>query len=260
VSRLRLRIDGEPGEIGFPDFVEILRHAFHALRDLDSSVSRGKPTLKWFVDELRTGSLVTDVRASGNVAEEVTNAFVRGVQHLESEATVPPFFTMEPLEDIQWIARHIGNDGARGFRAIQLDSGESAHVTPVTDAHITEALAARFESVGSVMGTIEMISIHGRARANVYDLRNNRAIRCNIPEAERDRLVAEVTANLGKRVIAAGRIYRNASGEPIRVTLRSITVLPEAENLPGVADVVGSAPGYTGDLTTEEYMRRLRDA
>ena len=261
MSRLRLRLDGEPGAISFETFVYTLRDSLTALRDLDSAISKNpKGSLSWFVQNLQTDSLVTDVLARGTVADTVTGAFVDGVRDLESEASTPPYFSEECLRAVRRIAARIGNDGATGFRAIELDRKIEGRVTELTDAHIKSALATPYQSVGSVTGTIEMISVHGAPRMNVYDSLNNRAVRCNIPLDQKDELLAQVTALLGRRVIAAGRVSRNLAGDAVKVQLRSLTPLPDDDELPTVAEVAGSEPDFTGDLSTQEYLDRLRNA
>jgi hypothetical protein len=262
MSRLRLRLDGDPGTISFDVFVGTLRDSLTALRDLDSAISKQpEGTLRWAVDALHTDSLVTDVRAIGDGADRVTGAYVDGVRTLEDEATIPPYFSEDGLKAIRRIARRIGQDGATGYRAIELDREAEARVTEVTEAHIKAALVPRFESVGSVTGTLEMISVHKTPRTNVYDALTHRAVRCTIPKDERQaELLEEVKAQLGRRVIASGRVFRNMAGDAIRVRLRSITPLPDNADLPGVDEIVGLDPEFTGDMTTEEYMRHLRDA
>ncbi len=262
MSRLRLRLDGEPGTISFDTFVGTLRDSLKVLRDLDSTISqKPKGSLSWKVEAIHTDSLVTDLQAIGPVADQVVDAYVDGVRRLESEFSVPPHFSEDGMKALKQLARRLGGDGAIGFRVIELDVHKEGRVTETTEANIKKALATRYESVGSVTGTLEMISVHGQPRMNVYDALTGRAVRCNIPKDEKQAsLLDEVKAQLGRRVIASGRVSRNIAGDPIRVTLRGVTPLPDDSELPTAGDFVGSDPDFTGNLTTEEYLRRTRDA
>jgi len=64
---------------------------------------------------------------------------------------------------------------------------------------------------------------------------------------------------LGRRVGAFGMVYSNEKGEPLRVDAERIRVLRAKEDLPSIASLGGSDPHFTGDMTTEEYIRSLRE-
>ena len=51
----------------------------------------------------------------------------------------------------------------------------------------------------------------------------------------------------------------NVRGEPLSVNVDKLRVLKEENELPSIDDMLGMAPDITGDLTTEDYIRRLRD-
>jgi hypothetical protein len=262
MSKLRLLVDGEPGTISLRTYLGMLGNTIETLRVLDRAISRTRRgTLDWFIDDVQAGSLVTDLHSDGEYASAVQEAFIGGVAILEREASVPAYFSESEIKRIGWIAHELGRDGATGFRVIDLDEGRVAHITEITEAHVKEATAAKFESIGSVVGTLEMVSIHGGTKANVYQTRTHKAVRCNVPQALVSDLLPQVTALLGQAVIASGRIYRNAQGEPIRLTLRNVTpVGTEPTDLPTVDEIAGSDPNITGDVSVDEFIRRLRDA
>jgi hypothetical protein len=108
-----------------------------------------------------------------------------------------------------------------------------------------------------VEGRLELVSIHvGARRFNVYHAITQKAIRCNLPTEIED----DVVRNLGRRVIVSGTVSYNERGEPISVDVHHFRPLKEENDLPSVADMLGMAPDITGNLTTEEYIRQLRDA
>lgn len=76
---------------------------------------------------------------------------------------------------------------------------------------------------------------------------------CSFP----DDLVEEVRAALGERVVAAGRVDRNALGQPVDVRLQSLYVLRD-DGAPSVDDLVGIAPGLTGGVDSVEYVAAQR--
>lgn len=72
--------------------------------------------------------------------------------------------------------------------------------------------------------------------------------------------MGEVTAVLGRRVKVAGIMHRNAKGQPLRVDQPRLTVMPSRGELPTTDEFIGVARDFTGELSTEEHLRRLRDA
>jgi hypothetical protein len=58
----------------------------------------------------------------------------------------------------------------------------------------------------------------------------------------------------------SGVVHSNAKGEPLRVDVERIDLLSREEELPSTADLAGSDPSFTGDMSTEEYIRSSRGA
>ena len=110
-------------------------------------------------------------------------------------------------------------------------------------------------SIGAVEGRLELVSIHRPYRRfNVYHSITDKAVKCTLP-AELERMIID---SLGKRVAVTGNIAYNTLGEPLNVEVSKIRVLLEREALPSIDDVLGIAPDFTGDLSTEDYLRSLR--
>ncbi len=72
-------------------------------------------------------------------------------------------------------------------------------------------------------------------------------------------LKEQAIAALGSRVIVSGRIRRNLKGIPVRVNTKRLRALPVENEVPSLDELMGSIPDLTGDLSTEEFVRMLRD-
>lgn len=111
-------------------------------------------------------------------------------------------------------------------------------------------------SVGSVEGTLELVSLHeGDRKFNVYRDVTGKVVQCDLPS----HLEKEVIAALGKRVIVSGAVHRNLVGAPVRVEAEKIRILPAGKESPPLDEFMGSIPDLTGDLSTEEFVRMIRD-
>ena len=91
----------------------------------------------------------------------------------------------------------------------------------------------------------------------IYHSRTKKAIRCDIPQ-DSD-LMEQANEALGSRVLVAGLVHTNARGEPLRVSAETLRILSETPALPSISSLGGKYPDLTGDLTTEEYVRSLRE-
>jgi hypothetical protein len=264
VSRVRLRIEGEEGQVTLRAFVDILNRARYILSDLDSAISENpRGALEWFVADLAVGSAVAVVEARPKVPEAderlatmVGASFVNGLDTVENGEEIPPYFSDIDLGRVRAIAQRLGKPGAKVLEATHLNEGEkSTTVTEQAGVNVRKLLEPKSTAIGSIAGRLEVISVHGPPRFNVYDVVTKRAVRCRF---ERARL-EEVAAALGRGVVVTGIVARNANGEPLSVERPELRILPQDSELPTTRDLIGLAPDLTGDLSAEEYVRRLRN-
>ena len=113
------------------------------------------------------------------------------------------------------------------------------------------------KSIGAIEGRLELALVSGKGRwFNVCHAITGNAVKCELLEG----FVDEFASNLGRRVIVSGLVSYNATGEPISIAIDRIRAFEEENTLPSIHDMIGLAPDITGELTTEEYIRELRDA
>lgn len=95
------------------------------------------------------------------------------------------------------------------------------------------------ETIGSVEGTLEAISIHGQPYFNVFDAVTGHAVRCNFPQ----NIFEAAKAALGKRVLVRGVILSRPDGKRTSVRVRELEVFPDASELPTVEMMRGVLNG-----------------
>jgi len=69
-----------------------------------------------------------------------------------------------------------------------------------------------------------------------------------------------IKAGLHRRVVVSGRMLRNGAGDPVRLTLRSLEVLQGIDKAPPLTDLIGIDPGFTGGVSTVDYLREIHGA
>jgi hypothetical protein len=260
MATLRVRIKGEPETIAFHGLLAAGRHILNILADLDTAFSHERRgSLDWVTSDLEWGSIVfaitsRSMRDDMNVGPEVVRTFVVGLSQLEREGTTPPYLSETGLHEASRLVKLIGRQGIAGFVISGLS--ESVEISARAAANVDQLLRARYRTIGSVEGRLEMVSIHRRPRFTVYHSRTNKAVRCDFASED----LSTVTAALGRRVVVSGVVHSNAKGEPLRVDVERVAILGREEDLPSTASLAGSDPSFTHGMSTEEYIRSIRGA
>jgi len=259
-STVELRVRGTPGGISLKSFLDMMTACLSALRDLDGAIShQAGGTLEWYVKGLHSSDLTATIDPhpkkglAGDYGPAIVRSFVGGLGQIQREAVIPPYFSPGTLRSVGRIAKGFGGNGATSFRVTLLGTGSVATIDREARPHIETLLAPRYHALGSVVGRLDMISVHRGNHFNLYGLRTNKGVLCKF---DPDHLQAAKDA-LGSTVVATGRVHRNVNGDAIRLEVDEIRPWPLAGRLPAVDEIYGSDPGFTGDLTTEEFLAEV---
>jgi hypothetical protein len=108
-----------------------------------------------------------------------------------------------------------------------------------------------------IAGRLEQLNVHSRNNQfHIYPSIGPKRILCKASMKHRD----DILANAGKRVLVEGLAhYRKDFPFPHEITVTDIFPLPQDKDLPLLSDLHGIAPGATGDLSPEDFVRELRD-
>jgi len=260
MTRLRLQIQGDIGTIPLPAFLSTVENWLDVLRDLDAAISRrAGGSLDWVITDLGTGSLCLEAEACNRIedvdcASQVALAAVTGLDQLEREGTTPPYVSERGLEKVRSFVGAIGRHGVVGIR-VSYETRE-AQLSARASANVDRLIPTRYTSAGSVEGRLEMISVHRKPRFVVYHDPTNKAVSCGFSEE----WLETVKNALGKRVNVAGVVHWNYKGEPTRIEGEDLRIIDSETTLPSIVELAGSMPGLTGELSTDEYIRRIRGA
>jgi hypothetical protein len=221
-------------------FVEAASRLCALLAEVDSSIS-GRHSLEWGVAGLRTSSAVLEATPRvlrddyPDNGPEVISAVVTGMRQIDRQATRPQFFSDEALEDAKQLAAILNGDIDRvELRAVvQGMPSITASVTQRVAANVNELIGPRYTALGSIEGTMELVSIHGTVYFNIYDLLARRKVRCI---CDRD-VLNELIGSLGKRLLVYGEIRFNAAGLPVSIRVEKVRILRERAELPQPSDL-----------------------
>jgi hypothetical protein len=207
-----LRVEAEYISPG--DFSAAVAEWVGLLYDLERELAPTRErALAWRITELGQGSWVVGAEAeatedSADIGPYVARSLTRGLALIE-RGKRPPEYTDEMVERVGRLSSLVGN----GTRAIHCDAPtvqRTFTITRMTGAKVEAVIGEGYTSIGSIEGTIEALSIHGRPTFTVYDAVTGRAVRCELSDSMR----RTVMSALGSKVSVHGEIRRDATGRP----------------------------------------------
>lgn len=254
---LLLGVDGELGAMDFPSVMQALQRGYELLsRTAARVIGERALSVRWHLTGMREGSALTVLEASPS--EEVTLAELREIAETYALDLEDPAGRL-PDEDVAVLRELLdGLEQTHSGSLFTQPSFESRRIT-VEPAVVLPQLVptsdrTQFTVIGSVVGTLESITVHAKKEASLYNDFDKRRVVVSFAEADYPR----VHAALRKRVEVYGILHEDNAGRPVRIRLQDLEVLPQDEDLPTLRSLVGSMPDLTGDLTPEQYLDRNR--
>jgi len=261
-NRITLIIEGLPendGRVGVSTFVAQLQSLIATLTKLDREANNGKAASQYRIAELsysspiRVGIEVEPLPRQPFVGPIVIEGLSRVADALTNDGDLTSFDS-DLLEDIRGLAKQVGT---KVKIATLLFDGYTFDLTEGMRRKVDKALAVDDEVSGSIEGMLEQINIHQGANTfHIYPAVGPKKVTCQFP----GKLYDEAVSAVGRRVEVFGRLkYRANAPFPHQVGVTAIEAFEAEHDLPTWEDIRGRAPGATGDLPSEVFVRELRD-
>lgn len=251
---IALYMGGSSSFVSADAFVKAADRLLRILGDVEKGMSpKGQSEIVWGVGSLGSGSahaefvpvVATMLPYDGG---EVARAVVQGLAALEKETRRPPYFTEQAL---RWAGELAGVAG-RDVKELRVSVDNlTVDLTPTLSRHVDELFATTVEELGTVEGTLKMISVAGRQpQYNVYDCVTGVAVTCTFDLRSQD----VITAAFGRRVAVSGLVSYSIDGYPRRVRdVSSILVFPSDDELPTSMELLEAGIDLGGGLSVEEF-------
>ncbi len=125
------------------------------------------------------------------------------------------------------------------------------------DTLITEILGGDHFAEGSITGMLEQINVHGgKNEFRIYPIAGPPFVKCKFS----DDIKGEVKRAIEKNITIHGRLgYKPRASFPYYAEVRSLDIHPPDDKLPTFGSLEGIAPDATGDLSSEDFIRGIRD-
>ena len=259
-----LIIDGplsEQGHVPLPTFVQQISRFYETLARTDRLLSgRNRKTLLYRVVDLRLASpAVVTVEAQPtsperDTREHVLSAYMSAVNQIKRTGVAPGWADRDLLEGLQKLAAPVGK-AIRSSTVVR--NGFRARFDKVLGARIAVILAPEHELRGSIEGRLEAINIHADTNEfRIFPRIGPQRVTCHFP-AE---LKGVAINSIDKFVSVEGSLkYKSEAPFPHAIEVQSMRIIPPKDELPSIHDLRGIAPDATGVLTSEEFVRALRE-
>lgn len=236
-------------------FLDGAKKLLSILENIEAATFKGSRALTWEICELKAGSAYVGLAAvpHGKVpysGKDVADNFLNGLAMLEKEVR-PPDWTDSLLRLTSDLASL-----SRDRRMVIRSSNKTSEVTPRLVASAGKLLESTVESLGSVEGTLKMISTAKGTRVNIYDAITDRPVVCYIDGG----MIPKAAKAINRRVSVSGLIIYDDRGYPRSIRqIVEFTVFPPDTELPTVDDLLSSDLDLAGGLTLEAFLEKRRN-
>lgn len=234
---IALELDVE--RVSAADFGIAVSSFLSLVREVTRQVNDSLPKDSWYVI-VQEGSQVLSLspneqRLPGAVSDQIITSIIDGFGELENDAAMPKNFTVRALEQARAISRLGLLESNREVPVRIISKQRSCSLSRRTYDNVSTLIDPDYEDMGTVDGSLEVVSAHHGYEFRIYEPVWDRAVRCSFTE---DLLVTALAA-FKKRVEVSGLIKYAKNGFPVSVKAVKIDVFPDDEDLPSIEDVRG---------------------
>jgi len=255
---ISLKLQGRGGWLRPGCLLVSVRAFWSVLRQLDATLS-GEPggSVEWEISAMKKSGPAEIVfighlrRPPKDYLHEIRRAALDGVHAVSHSAQRPYWFSDPALEQLKVLAeQHASMDEI----AVIVD-GREERLEPGAAEQIGKIAGSRYETLSSVVGTLESLSVNRGMRFRVRSEITGQRVTCRFHGAQ---LFGEAKQYLGQRVMVFGQLTFNSLDEPIWMRVSGLEPCEPKEALPNIAYMSGRISKLTGDLKLGEYISRLR--
>jgi len=247
-----------------PDrFTKAIRYFLGILRDLDAAISQNpKGTVSWGIHALSKGSpAVVAFRGQPLLVDrdytpDIESECVEGLNRITTTGERSRRYSDATVFKIVRLARlQIGPPSERlDSIRVSLD-GEKAVLSPSTLTNAQSLVEPRYESIGSLVGSLDSITVHSGNEFRVWNEVTGFAVRCRFSSE----MMSQVKDLLGRRVVVHGSIRSNERGQPTSVEVKDFETYPEESELPAIEEMSGLVDDFTDGMPLKDYLEAIRD-
>lgn len=252
-------MERDQGHVRLETFSNELARLHSLLIKADEAASGGKRNAHFKIVALSHASpAAMTVQAAVNhkrmdTREQALSLIARTIDAVERDE-IPPDINYGLLQDLRALASPMGVALTKATISL---NGSSHDLTERTTAIIDKHLSEQETCLTTVEGMLEKINIHDEADAfTIYPDVGPKKIACHF----RHDLIDKAISGVRRRVAISGLArYRKYDQFPHHIEANDIAIYGVETELASFEDLRGIAPNATGDLSSEDFVRELRN-
>jgi hypothetical protein len=248
---------GEGSTIDLPEFVRATGNFLGLLQEVDSSVAERKAgNLRWRVTSLQNNPSpiigVTPLlrRAVNDTSARVEHEVISNVLSLTERGERNRFLSDAALTRVENLAKTAPKIGGSSIYTDVKNSVTLTTITVKTLSQVQDLTNPRSVSFGTVIGSLDTISVHQGLEFRVWDEDTKRPVRCYLQAKQK----AQAMELLGARVLVTGMMKADGYGRPLSMTVEAFDSVSSPISLPTIDEMRGSIPDFTGGLSLKEFF------
>ena len=219
--------------ISIADFQKATDSFLGLVKELSRAVSGNADASAWRV-KVYEGSAGVGVAPMSQQLDQVRirNVMVSGLRSL-SKGIRPGEFTDRAIEHSKSLASLFKKSAVEPNVRIWSKRDESVLVSRSIATGADALLAAVYEEDGAVDGLLEKVDGHGKLQFVVYDIIDNRAVKCEFTNEQ----LLQAISSFKQRVEVIGRVKYRKDGMPVSIKATRIVNYPNKADIPTLAQM-----------------------
>jgi len=239
---ITLEIDEEV--ISIADYKKASDSFLELVKELSKNVANAKTSENDWQVKVYAGSIGVGVLPgiTNAYADRVREVMVSGIRSL-ANGIRPIEFTDKAIGHAKSLASLFKKAGTLNPNVrIWSKRDESVQMDRVIATNADDMLAASYEEDGSVDGILERLDAHGTLGFIIYDVIDERAVRCEISEKD----IPTALNSFRQRVEVIGKVKYRKDGMPVSIHASRIINFPKPSEIPSLVEMRKMLNGGTG--------------
>lgn len=259
---LYLVLDGHHHVLRPDAFVQAVKGFVRLLRELDASVSNDpRGSVTWEIVSLTKSSPAVigfkplprrRREPRHDYSDAIRGECVAGLDLLFKKPERLRSYSDRALERTEFLAKLRTTDRFDDMR-VMADRAD-ATVGVSTLANIQTIKGPTYESAGSVVGTLEAVSVHNAFEFRIWSETTGKPVTCRFDEMMLDK----VKEGLRRAVVVHGLVKWNVLGHPISIGVEGLEIVEPSREMT-IEEVSGAVEDFTEGLSLADYLEELRN-
>jgi len=235
-GELALELDTD--HVSANDFINAVEAFVGLIKEITKNINASSPRNAWEI-QVQEGSQIINVIPNADairpqVSNQIVNAVLDGITLLENSAEKPNQYSDKAIEHMKTLSNLTSRESNNiPIRILSRDIART--VTRNTYNHTSELLSWKYEDSGTVEGTLDVVSAHKGYEFRIAEPVFGRTVKCTIDE----NMLAVALNAFKKRVEVDGLIRYDKDGYAKSIKVKSISVFPATNSLPGFKELRG---------------------